>query len=286
MSKILFIIILSFFISESYSQETIINFKPDDFYIYQLLPTGPKARYLVTDSIIIINENPYTVITKNHNFNGLFRLREDGYYVSYDEFYRDSEYIYFKKDIEYGDVWINHNQTNMYPLVSTVVDTATIFWQSINNWTKVYYILETDSVLMDNYYYWSKEFGLLELRAEQYYSQIRGAYIGGVKYGDTSYYPVSVENENLPFSNYSLSQNYPNPFNPSTNIKFSLPEGGITTIKVYDILGEEKATILDEYTPSGSYSVSFKAKDLPSGVYIYTITSGSFKQSRKMLLMK
>ncbi|MGE5437713.1 MAG: T9SS type A sorting domain-containing protein [Syntrophothermus sp.] len=85
---------------------------------------------------------------------------------------------------------------------------------------------------------------------------------------------------------FTLSYNYPNPFNPRTNIKFSLLEGGITTIKIYDILGEEKATILDEYKPAGSHSASFEAKDLPSGVYIYTITSGSFKQSRKMLLMK
>ncbi|HZW38974.1 MAG TPA: T9SS type A sorting domain-containing protein [Ignavibacteriaceae bacterium] len=97
---------------------------------------------------------------------------------------------------------------------------------------------------------------------------------------------VNVEDENIKVDEFFLSQNYPNPFNPSTSIKFSLPEGGITTIKVYDILGGEKATILDEYKPAGSYTATFDGKNLPSGIYIYTITSGSFKQSRKMLLMK
>ncbi|HZW40051.1 MAG TPA: T9SS type A sorting domain-containing protein [Ignavibacteriaceae bacterium] len=104
---------------------------------------------------------------------------------------------------------------------------------------------------------------------------------------DTSAVITSIQEQpQVVVSKYELSQNYPNPFNPSTNIKFSLPEGGITTIKVYDILGEEKATLLNEYKPAGSYIATFDGKNLPSGVYIYTITSGSFKQSRKMLLMK
>ncbi|MGE5436854.1 MAG: T9SS type A sorting domain-containing protein [Syntrophothermus sp.] len=98
--------------------------------------------------------------------------------------------------------------------------------------------------------------------------------------------PLNVKNDEPLINNFVLSQNFPNPFNPSTNIKFSLPEGGITTIKVYDILGEEKATMLNEYKPAGSYTATFDGKNFPSGVYIYTITSGSFKQSRKMLLMK
>ncbi|HZW38473.1 MAG TPA: T9SS type A sorting domain-containing protein [Ignavibacteriaceae bacterium] len=97
---------------------------------------------------------------------------------------------------------------------------------------------------------------------------------------------TGVEDYNNQPADYYLLQNYPNPFNPSTNIKFSLPEGSVTTIKVYDILGEEKATLLNEYKSAGSYTATFDCKNLPSGVYIYTITSGSFKQSRKMLLMK
>ncbi|MGE5436774.1 MAG: T9SS type A sorting domain-containing protein, partial [Syntrophothermus sp.] len=96
---------------------------------------------------------------------------------------------------------------------------------------------------------------------------------------------VNVNNE-LGKYDFYLGQNYPNPFNPNTNIEFSVLTGGITTIKVYDILGEEKATILNEYKPAGSYMTSFDASNLSSGVYIYTIKSGNFKQSKKMLLMK
>ncbi|HZW39440.1 MAG TPA: T9SS type A sorting domain-containing protein [Ignavibacteriaceae bacterium] len=103
---------------------------------------------------------------------------------------------------------------------------------------------------------------------------------------DTSALITAIEETHILLTEYKLEQNYPNPFNPSTKISFSLPEGGLTTIKVYDILGEEKATILNEYKQAGSYTTTFVGKNLPSGVYIYTITSGSFKQSRKMLLMK
>ncbi|MGE5437379.1 MAG: T9SS type A sorting domain-containing protein [Syntrophothermus sp.] len=85
---------------------------------------------------------------------------------------------------------------------------------------------------------------------------------------------------------FSLEQNYPNPFNPNTNIKFSLKEGGHTIIKVFDILGEEKGTIINEYKPSGTHIVSFNGEGLPSGIYIYTIMSGGYKQSKKMILMK
>ncbi|MGE5437605.1 MAG: T9SS type A sorting domain-containing protein [Syntrophothermus sp.] len=103
---------------------------------------------------------------------------------------------------------------------------------------------------------------------------------------DTSALITSIQEPQAFVTHYILEQNYPNPFNPVTKIKFSLPEGGITTIKVYDILGEEKATLLNEYKLAGSYTAAFDGNNLPSGVYIYTITSSSFKQSKKMVLMK
>jgi hypothetical protein len=85
---------------------------------------------------------------------------------------------------------------------------------------------------------------------------------------------------------YSLSQNYPNPFNPRTTIKFALKAQGHTTIKVFDMLGREVTTLVDKDMAAGRYDIQFHDVTLSSGVYFYTIKSGDFKATRKMILMK
>lgn len=85
---------------------------------------------------------------------------------------------------------------------------------------------------------------------------------------------------------YALSQNYPNPFNPTTNIRFSLPSNGHTSLKVYDMLGREVRTLISEEMPAGYYEINFDAHNLSSGVYFYTLTSGNFTSSNKMILLK
>jgi hypothetical protein len=83
-----------------------------------------------------------------------------------------------------------------------------------------------------------------------------------------------------------LAQNYPNPFNPSTTIRYQLPQDGMVTLKVYDILGSEVATLVNEQKAAGRFEVNFDASRLASGVYIYKITSGGYVSSKKMLLVK
>ncbi len=85
---------------------------------------------------------------------------------------------------------------------------------------------------------------------------------------------------------YRLGQNYPNPFNPSTTISFALPRAGLTTLKVYNILGQEVTTLLNGYQTSGVHQVLFNADKLSSGVYFYELQSGTFVQSKKMVLLK
>ncbi|MCU0343707.1 MAG: M28 family peptidase [Ignavibacterium sp.] len=87
-------------------------------------------------------------------------------------------------------------------------------------------------------------------------------------------------------SDYSLAQNYPNPFNPMTRINYSIKEKGTVELKVFDLLGSEIASLVNEEQTPGNYEVFWDASSLSSGVYLYTIKSGSFMQTRKMLLMK
>jgi hypothetical protein len=87
-------------------------------------------------------------------------------------------------------------------------------------------------------------------------------------------------------STYSLSQNYPNPFNPVTNIKFSLPKEGLVTLLIYDALGKEVATIVNEYKTAGTYNVDFDASSLSSGIYFCKLKSGDFSSVMKMVLIK
>lgn len=85
---------------------------------------------------------------------------------------------------------------------------------------------------------------------------------------------------------YQLSANYPNPFNPSTMIEFQIPQEGFVSLKVYNTLGEEIATLVNKNLNIGKYSVNFTATDLPSGLYIYKLQTNNFTSSKKMLLTK
>jgi hypothetical protein len=115
--------------------------------------------------------------------------------------------------------------------------------------------------------------------------------------GNFSYYrnqlPVSVEASNPLPTVCDLKQNYPNPFNPVTTLQFSIvnhaegiPSGQLTVLKVYDVLGREVATLVNEVKPPGSYTVQWDASNLASGVYFYRLTSGEFGQTRKLLLLR
>jgi hypothetical protein len=107
--------------------------------------------------------------------------------------------------------------------------------------------------------------------------------------------PVGVEDaENVPIE-FALNQNYPNPFNPSTTIKYQIPsytvipsgvEGGNVSLKVYDILGRELATLVNENQKPGYYEVEFDASAYATGIYIYELQAGEFLETRKMLMIK
>ena len=96
---------------------------------------------------------------------------------------------------------------------------------------------------------------------------------------------VTLASENIPDS-YKLAQNYPNPFNPSTTIGFSIPEESFVELKVFDVLGNEVATLAKDNYAAGTYKTNFNGGNYPSGIYLARITAGSFIQTRKMMLLK
>ena len=101
---------------------------------------------------------------------------------------------------------------------------------------------------------------------------------------------TDVSDEKQTPTEFSLAQNYPNPFNPSTKIRYSIPDVGSglaqTVLKVYDILGNEVATLVNEEKPAGVYEVTFDASELSSGIYFYKISAGSFNETKKMILLR
>jgi len=87
-------------------------------------------------------------------------------------------------------------------------------------------------------------------------------------------------------SKYKLDQNYPNPFNPTTRIRFSISELSFVKLKVFDIVGNEIGTLVNQEKPAGSYEVQFSPVDLPSGIYFYQLIAGNFVETKKMILLK
>ena len=103
--------------------------------------------------------------------------------------------------------------------------------------------------------------------------------------GKSEYSPIAEVEYNGPVKN-ELNQNYPNPFNPSTIIKWQTTVECWQIIKIYDILGKEISTLVNERKPAGNYEVEFNASQLPSGIYFYQLTAGSFVQTKKMIVTK
>jgi len=102
--------------------------------------------------------------------------------------------------------------------------------------------------------------------------------------GGATFVEEEVSNE-IPME-FLLSQNYPNPFNPSTTIRYSVPQNTNVMIKVFDVLGNEVATLVNEEKATGSYEANFNAKGLSSGIYFYKLQAGSFIETKKMILLK
>ena len=107
-----------------------------------------------------------------------------------------------------------------------------------------------------------------------------------IDFDGTYSYSNTVEVTGIVPNEFALKQNYPNPFNPSTKIEYQLPSEEKVSIRIFDILGNEVAQLVNEKIAAGVHTVEFDAANLPSGIYFYQISAGQYSQTKKLMLLK
>ena len=189
------------------------------------------------------------------------------------------------------------SQAKDVPIYSlNYIKDSTVIWNSSDHMTyKISFNQQTSS---DTSYIYLNGDGLIEVSIsfKKYvgidysslyevsvsYSNLIGSRINGKEWGQ-----LTGVNTNINIvSDYKLYQNYPNPFNPSTKIEYDLPKEGMISLKIYDMLGREVKTLVNEHKNAGSYNIEFNANHLTSGIYFYRLTSGNFTQVKKLILIK
>ncbi|RPI60544.1 MAG: T9SS C-terminal target domain-containing protein, partial [Ignavibacteriales bacterium] len=131
--------------------------------------------------------------------------------------------------------------------------------------------------------------GFADLDGDARKDMILGEYNGNFTYYKNLFSPITnveVENDKTISDGFVLNQNYPNPFNPTTKIQYAISSTQFVTLKVYDVLGREVATLVNEEKPAGGYEVQFNASSLSSGVYIYTLKFNGVSYSKSMILLR
>jgi hypothetical protein len=251
---------------------------------------GVRRKTTILDTTVIINDKSYFMYEWDENMVSLFSfLRyselDSTYYIySKNGIYPNTEAPYYKVGWEVGDTidsypdqapgeylgWVERTyETNVFGMKMKVRE---ITMDYIG-------ILTSTSI-------WTDEIGMLYRDIDGWITDVlKGCVINGKVYGDTNYV-TSVREDDVTEMKYELYQNYPNPFNPITSIEYSIPLDSHVSLKVYDILGNEVATLVNESKLPGSYQVSFDASGLASGVYFYKLQTGSYSQSRKMIILK
>lgn len=147
------------------------------------------------------------------------------------------------------------------------------------NWQTIGFVAGNGTTALTHSYLYTDNLEQLVSSGKVFYRLKMIDYNGSFEYSTEGFVDI------LPL-NLELSQNYPNPFNPSTVISWQSPVSAKQTLKIFDLLGNEVATLVDEYRDAGSYSVEFNASQLASGIYLYRLQAGSYIETKKMVLMK
>lgn len=198
-----------------------------------------------------------------------------------------------------GDQWVmwdySHTGSGPFEMARINFITDTVLFGFNSKLMEIIYFISGDSTdttgLVRKHEQLLKGIGLYLKIAAELDAQIylHGAVIDSILFGDTTQVITSINYIQLDSNtevDFILFQNYPNPFNPSTTISWQLPVGNWQTLKIYDVLGNEIATLVDEFKPAGKYEVYFDALGLSSGIYFYQLKVENYIETKKMQLMK
>lgn len=232
---------------------------------------------VVSDSIVS-NNKKYAKVEGVY-LNGYYRTEGSKVYTYQASLNR--EVVFYDFSMNVGDTVsriVYHGTTHIITVNSK--GTKNIFGQQLS-----YMRFFRDDIHStgDGFYTIVYGIGLESYVGELMHYNCTGAIIDGKQYGVIL--NVANPNNNIP-ALPSLSQNYPNPFNPSTTIEYAIPKSELVTLKVYDVLGREVATLVNEYKQAGMYKANFNASGLVSGVYFYQLSAGSYVETKKLIMMK
>jgi len=188
---------------------------------------------------------------------------------------------------DYGQVLISTNNGSTWtPLAGLYTNPGTGSFQPpgepLYDGTQLTWVKES----MDLSSYLGQQIKLRFLLKSDGYITADGWYVDDINLIAYEFVPVGTDQVTEVIEDYSLEQNYPNPFNPTTEIEFTLANHGQATLKIFDILGNEVSTLVNEVRAAGRYKVTFDASNLPSGVYFYNLQAGNYLNTKKMILLK
>ncbi len=248
--------------------------------------------------------NILIIKTGLHSYSGSYWTNEINDLYFYDQNRNNNENI--RQDWNETDSsWVNdYRYLYEYDINNLLLSIVYQDWQPdssnwVNVWRETYTYTPQNKIATMFKETWSPGTGWNNYVQRTYFYDLNDNWVERITYlwNETSwknYYrhfatwlvPVSVWETPPYLESYYLSNNYPNPFNPSTKIKFEIPDQGFVSLKVYDVLGNEITTLVDEEKPAGEYEVEFDGKGLSSGMYFYTLKAGNYIETKKMILIK
>ncbi len=268
-------------------------------YSYQIIPYYVDSSFYslkVTGDTVLSNNKSYKVLTrKNIPFDGYISKiyeRIDSttacvYRFTDDVLFTDNEYLMDSLLADSGDYFGGSYYgftSNQGIFLTLCLDK---YEDSVLNYSTEIRELEDESGIPATNLFFAKGLGFINSSSCEFTcgaAVLKYASIDSVEYG-TQITAIEDKNSNQP-EDYILYQNYPNPFNPATYIVYSIPHPGFVTLKVYDAIGNEIKTLVNEEKNFGRYQVAFDGTSLASGIYFCVLRAGDFIQTRKMLLLR
>ena len=245
-------------------------------------PNPSFFKHQVIDTIRISNKLYYEV-----DLYGSHYYREDSLGQFY-EYVDSTEQIIMDFNMSVGDSIPISRFDGEYNGYTVCIEKKEVTTFIGTNDQQITFFLDWDSQIIDEEqtFVLQRGVGLSFFKVAFHFSEyLVGAIIDGVVYGDTNVVSVEKAEDETP-RHFSLSQNYPNPFNPSTTIRFDLPKATFVTLKIYNLLGEELETLVQEYRLAGFHKIRWTAERLSNGHYFYRLQAGEFVDTKKFILIK